>query len=437
MDIDGPFLLYGAGREARSSLDFLQSRFPSAQFLATIDKGNADLPGAQSVPIEEAREMARTGQIGTLVKSPGIPPHTELLQTARAASIPITSNLNLWAGFFKRPQTLIAVTGTKGKSTTASLLFAMLKGAYRNVGLGGNVGVAPLEAKDQFEILVLELSSYQIADMDWGADIVAVTSLFPEHTDWHGSAERYFADKLSILEKSPDAKLVFGPSAAIHPLIVKRQIAPARLLPALEDEFDLQLEQAASQGKLLGLHNLDNARLAARIALSLNVDPSAILAAVRQFAPLRHRLEPFSIGQKMFVDDSISTTPEATKAALNAYFGQRIALVAGGYDRGQDYTDLVPVMRQSGVELVFCLPDTGERLARSIERDAPHISVVQSPDLEAAMAAAQLRENHFDVLILSPGAPSYNQFANFEERGDRFIALARQHFAERNLRPKT
>lgn len=428
MDIESPFLLYGAGREARSSLEFLSTRLPQARFLVTADNGRIDLPGAQTVPIDTAMRMVESRQIGTIVKSPGIPPHKPLLQQARTAGVPITTNLNLWGKFIARPQTLVAITGTKGKSTTASLLAAMLHEAGKDVVLAGNVGVAPLQIRQAHEVVVFELSSYQIADLEFGADIVGITTLYPEHTDWHGSTEQYFADKLSILDKSPSARLAFGPQAATHPLIERRPIDPARLLPALEESLDDSVADAATRSALKGPHNLDNVRLAARIAVALGADDDAIAAAVEAFEPLPHRLAPFAIGGKLFVDDSIATTPEATKAALRAYFGQRIALIAGGYDRGQTYDDLVPVMLEAGVELVLCLPDTGKRIAEAVARDAPRIAVVQTPDLEQAMAAAHLRQAHFDTLLLSPGAPSFNQFVSFEQRGERFIALAHSLF---------
>ena len=145
--------------------------------------------------------------------------------------------------------------------------------------------------------------------------------------------------------------------------------------------------------------------------------------------PLPHRLEDTRIGGHLFVDDSISTTPEATKAALAAFAGQRIALIAGGYDRQQDYSDLAGHIARTPLALVVSLPVTGDRLATALAEAAPDIPVVRAPDLGQAMRAIQLRQAHFDTIILSPGAPSYNQFRNFSERGDAFVALAKDLFA--------
>lgn len=428
MTFKGPFLLYGAGREARSTCTFLKREFAGAEIFVTNDAGSAELEGARAISLAQALDLVEKSAIATLVKSPGVPPSRPLVVAAKKSGLTVTSNLNLWAQSFARPEHVIVITGTKGKSTTATLLFDMLKNSGLDAGLAGNVGVAPLEAKDEHSTMVFELSSYQTADMDFAADIVAVTSLFPEHTDWHGTTERYFADKLRVLDLSPAAKLVFGPQAAVHPLIAARNIPPDRLIAALPDDLDGELSQLGSTTRLKGQHNLENARIAARIAVQLGASAEAILDAVRNFAPLRHRLEPFTAGGKLFVNDSISTTPPATIAALEAYFGKRIALIAGGFDRGQDYAELARTIAKSGVSLVICLPDTGARLATLLKSEAPNTSIVETPDLESAMRAAQLRRSHFDTLVLSPGAPSFNQFKNFEERGDRFIALARSLF---------
>ncbi|WP_323015944.1 glutamate ligase domain-containing protein, partial [Devosia sp.] len=184
-----------------------------------------------------------------------------------------------------------------------------------------------------------------------------------------------------------------------------------------------------STSRLKGEHNADNARLAARIALAAGATLDGVLAGIAAFAPLPHRLEEHSFGGTLFVDDSISTTPEATKAALAAYAGKRIALIAGGHERQQDYTELAGLLAGFGVTLLVCLPVTGARLAAATREAAPAIAVLEAPDLETAMQALLERRGSFDALILSPGAPSYNQFKNFEERGSRFIALAEALFS--------
>ncbi len=163
-------------------------------------------------------------------------------------------------------------------------------------------------------------------------------------------------------------------------------------------------------------------------------DLEAVVRGINAFRPLPHRLEEHEIGGITVVNDSISTTPEATKAALNAYDGKRIALIAGGHERQQDYAELAELLAVRGVTLLVCLPVTGDRLATLAYRSAPEIEVLEAASLDAAMQALAARREKFDTVILSPGAPSYGQleapgktFHNFEERGEAFVRLARRY----------
>jgi len=429
MRLDAPVLLYGAGREARSTRAFLAERAPGLKVYVTTDDGTADLPDTVFLPAAELDDAMAQARFSAIVKSPGVSRLKPVFATARAAGIAITSNLNLWGDYYRQGRRVVAITGTKGKSTTATLAHAMLTASGIDAGLAGNVGLPPLDMRDSHQIVVFELSSYQTADIAFAPDIAGLTALFPEHVDWHGSVEAYYADKLRLLALSPETRLAIGPQPAALPRVQALVGDPKRLIPVLTTAFEDEIFETAGHSRLKGQHNIDNAILAARIAIDLGASDDAILQAVRNFHPLPHRLEEHRFGGRTFVDDSISTTPEASKAALAAYFGQRIALIAGGYDRQQDYGDLAADIARLGIALVVCLPDTGARLAEALRSESPMTTVLDEPDLDHAMQALHLRQSQFDTLILSPGAPSYNQFRNFEERGDTFVALARRLFA--------
>src|SRR5690606_11452835 len=143
----------------------------------------------------EARRFA------TIVKSPGVSRYRPIFLVAREAGIAVTSNLHLWGEFYRAGRTVTAITGTKGKSSTASLVHLMLTQSGLGAGLAGNVGLAPLEIADRNRIVVFELSSYQTADMAFSPDIAAVTNLTPEHTDWHRDVAHYYADKLNLIDR--------------------------------------------------------------------------------------------------------------------------------------------------------------------------------------------------------------------------------------------
>lgn len=428
MRFDVPVLLYGAGREGRSTRAFLKARAPELKVFVTADAGPAEIEDAEFIAPEALPAAIAEKRFGLIVKSPGVSRYKPIFATARAAGIAVTSNLNLWNHAYRAGRRVIAISGTKGKSTTATLTQLMLAHSGIDAGLGGNVGLAPLELADRHAVAVFEMSSYQTADMDFAPDLGAITNLYPEHVDWHGSLERYYADKLHLIAQAGDFPVALGRAAEGNALVRKARGNPGREVRELTPAERAAIDAAISGSRLKGAHNGDNAHLAARIALAMGAHLAGIEAGIAAFRPLPHRLEEHEFGGIAFVDDSISTTPEATKAALAAYQGRRIALIAGGHERQQDYTELAGLLAGRGVTVLACLPVTGARLAASARTSAPGVEVIEAPDLEAAMKGLEARRDLFDCVILSPGAPSYNQFKNFEERGERFVALARALF---------
>jgi UDP-N-acetylmuramoyl-L-alanine---L-glutamate ligase len=428
MRFDEPVLLYGAGREALSTRAFLKSRHPDLKVFVTVDSGAADIPDTEQIATDDLSTAIADRRFGLIVKSPGVSRYKPVFDLARASGIPVTSNLNLWGATYRHNRTVVAITGTKGKSTTATLTHLMLTRSGIDAGLAGNVGLAPLEIADKHAVVVFELSSYQTADMNFLPDVAALTNLYPEHVDWHGSVERYYVDKLNLIDRDGSFAVALGAAARGNALVAKAVRDHRRLLPDLTQEQSLVIENAVARSRLRGAHNLDNALLAAQIALGIGGSFDGILQGIAAFRPLPHRLEEHRFGAVTVVNDSISTTPEATKAALAAYPGRRIALIAGGHERQQDYAELATLLAGRGVTTLVTLPVTGQRLAQATRTVAPDIDVVEGSDLDAAIATLAGKQAQFDTIILSPGAPSYNQFKNFEERGARFVDLCRTHF---------
>ncbi len=437
MRFDEPVLLYGAGREARSTRAFIKARSPQTKVYVTVDSGETAIEDAEVIAPVDLPAAVAERRFGTIVKSPGVSRYRPIFAVAREAGIAVTSNLNLWAETYREGRTVIAITGTKGKSTTATLVHLMLTESGLDAGLAGNVGLAPLEIADKYRIVVFELSSYQTADMGFSPDIAAITNLTPEHTDWHRTVERYYADKLNLIDREQPFPVALGARALDNPLVLEALRERSRMIPPLAPFIEDRVTSAVARSRLKGEHNLDNAILAAQVALKAGADLEAVIRGIGKFVPLPHRLEEHKFGATMFVDDSISTTPEATKAALNAYKGSRIALIAGGHERQQDYSELATLLAPSGVTVLVCLPVTGDRLATATYAAAPDIEVLEAASLEAAMKALATRTSRFDTVILSPGAPSYGQlesegkvFHNFEERGAAFVAMAEKLFGK-------
>jgi UDP-N-acetylmuramoylalanine--D-glutamate ligase len=255
------------------------------------------------------------------------------------------------------------VTGTKGKSTTSSLTGHLLTGLGYRCMVGGNIGAVPYDPANagDFDYWVIEVSSYQATDLPCSPPVVAVTSLHPDHLDWHGGVEQYYRDKLSACSQ-PGAELTVanGDSALL------RERA-ALLGPRVEwvSEHD---DPAADWMDPLGLpggHNRRNALIARRCLVALGVpgaaDAAALRAAAAGYQPLPSRLTPVgTVGGVTFVDDSLSTNVLPTLAALDAFPGRRIALIVGGHDRGIDYAPLAAgVVARDAPTYVLTLPDSG------------------------------------------------------------------------------
>jgi len=428
MQFDLPVLLYGAGREARSTRAYIKAQAPQTKVYVTVDSGDIDIEDVEVIAPADLQDAIAAHRFATIVKSPGVSRYRPIFTIAREAGIIVTSNLNLWAEAFRDRTKVIAITGTKGKSTTATLLHLMLTHSGLDAGLAGNVGLAPLEIADKHKIVVFELSSYQTADMAFIPDLAGITNLSPEHVDWHRDVQHYYADKLNLIDRDTPFPVALGEGAREHPLVLEAVRDLSRLLPSLPPFISDRIASVAAKSRLKGEHNLDNARLAAQLALAAGANLDGIVKAIMAFEPLPHRLEEHEFGDILFVDDSISTTPEATKAALAAYPGRRIALIAGGHERNQDYRELAGLLGRRGVAILVCLPVTGDRLATATYAAAPEVEVLEAKNLETAMQALAARRQRFDTVILSPGAPSYNQFRNFEERGNAFVNLAERLF---------
>ncbi|MDB5532071.1 MAG: UDP-N-acetylmuramoylalanine--D-glutamate ligase, partial [Hyphomicrobiales bacterium] len=324
----------------------------------------------------------------------------------------------------------IAVTGTKGKSTTSRLLHHILKKAGRDVALLGNVGVAALGQPAGRDHTVLELSSYQIADLAHAPTIAIITNLYVDHVPWHGSIEQYHHDKLRLIENPATLAVLNYANEGL------RTYAEARantLWYNHPDGFHVSGGKLYFGDKVVdtsgfplrGAHNLENLAAACAVADILGLTSLRQRVDIPDFEQLRHRQEEFRAGNGVLcVNDSISTVPEATKVALDAYAGIPCLLILGGTDRGQDHAALLEYLKTSSVIATILLPDTGRRIADEMQGRNWPFAIVPVNDLAEAVHEAMARVPRDGVVMLSPAAPSFGQFHNFEDRGDRFKELA-------------
>ncbi|HLH14582.1 MAG TPA: UDP-N-acetylmuramoyl-L-alanine--D-glutamate ligase [Solirubrobacteraceae bacterium] len=441
--------VWGAGREIVSFARQLACRLPSARIVAAAfdappEQDARALLGAPEASIVTGAEVVPALRAcDVVVRSPGVSVYKPQMRALRDAGVPVTTATSLWLAEHGG-EGVIGVTGTKGKSTTAALAAHLARAAGRTVQLAGNIGVPALDLLDEpdAQLTVLELSSYHIADLRSGPQVALVTSLFREHTDWHGSEDAYRADKLRLLTlpevrtaviNARDAGLAealggSGPRAGGDALVG----APRTVRYGVREGWDVLAEGVALEGEIVvrtdelalrGEHNALNLCGALAALRELGVVPE-LPAALRGFQPLSHRLQPVAERDGvLWVDDSISTTPESTLAALASFPGREIVLIAGGQDRGQDYARLAAALARGGSTLIG-VPTTGERIvSAALDAGVREPRALRAADLREAVALAGSLAGAGGVVLLSPAAPSFDRYRDFEQRGERFRAL--------------
>ena len=435
--------LWGWGREGRAAWRALRDRGIGPLVLFCSEGEAAEARALDpALAIEPAATAGRLSAYEVVVKSPGISPYTPEAQAAREAGTRFVGGTALWfaghAGEDGIVPRAVCVTGTKGKSTTTALLAHLLRAGGARTALAGNIGLPLLELPDEaVDYLAIELSSYQTGDVaDSGArpDVAVALNIFPEHLDWHGSHARYVEDKL---------RLFTGARPRVAVLNAEDPILAALSLPASDvrwfnraDGWHLRGD-ALHRGERLvmdtaslplpGRHNRANLCAVLTALEALDLDAVALAPAAAEFRPLPHRLQ--LLGRRdgiAWVNDSISTTPHATLAALEVHRDQRVALLVGGHDRGLDWRGFAEAMREHAPAAIVTLGANGPRIHALLQPIAAEgaFALAEAADLADAVAQARATLQGGGVVLLSPGAPSFGAYRDYTERGRHFAELA-------------
>ncbi|MEK7575258.1 MAG: UDP-N-acetylmuramoyl-L-alanine--D-glutamate ligase [Patescibacteria group bacterium] len=406
---DRKIAILGFGIEGQATLRFLKHFFPEKEI------GIADQKDGPNY-------LEKLKGYDVVIKTAGIP--------GRLATQPYTTATNIF--FANTKGKIIGVTGSKGKSTTASLIFAMLKTAGLDVRFVGNIGTPALDelcvTEPADRVYVCELSSYQLEDLKYSPHISVFINFFPEHLDYHDGLEKYWEAKKNILTRATGADyFVYNPDyLGLKALAeeTKAQTVPfVTTLPFSEDVIPL-----------LGKHNVDNVRAAATAARIMGVSDAQIEKAVRAFKPLPHRLEKVGTYKDItFYDDAISTTPESTIAALEALPNVG-TLFLGGKDRGYDFTALAQTIFEKNILNIVLFPESGARILEALEDSAKKNGtmlpkIFPTSDMKEAVTFAYANTPSGSVCLLSAASPSYSLWKNFEEKGTLFQTLVKEKMA--------
>ncbi|MEM7707771.1 MAG: UDP-N-acetylmuramoyl-L-alanine--D-glutamate ligase [Pseudomonadota bacterium] len=422
--------ILGAGVEGRAALTAIGSRIGYEQ-LTLLDEKTLD-PHVEAATRWGPLAELELEHFDVVIRSPGFSVYRPELVAARQAGVRFSSGTELWLA--EGPGApVLAVTGTKGKSTTSSLVTHLLTAAGLTARLGGNIGqplLSFLDLKDQHKLpgwFVVELSSYQIVDLAGSVEIAVLTNLLADHLDWHGSLAQYHRDKRRLLAMASRGTVAHESARAA---LAGQGVSEWAGSDASWQVRGSEVRRAGKKigelagWRLPGRHNLDNLEVALAAAAVAGADVEASLAEIRNFDPLPHRLQPVpSVRRPRCINDSIATTPDATIAAIRCFSEEPLVLIVGGFERQQDWAGLARELEAAPVTEVIVQGEGAERLSATLASLAPSQKHRRCSDLAAAVALALLSCDEGGVILLSPGAPSFDQFADFKERGETFIRL--------------
>ncbi len=385
MSLPARVLVLGLARSGRAAAAALSQRGVT---VTAVDRrlGNDDDPAALD-------------GVELVVKSPGVPEENALVRAAREREIPVWSEVEL--GYRLLPDArFVGVTGTNGKTTTVELLGAIFRAAGRDVAVAGNVG-RPLTSVEPAEWVVCELSSFQLEDVhDLACEIAVLLNLEPDHLDRHHSFDAYRAAKLRIFERAGTAVVPQG--SGLEGLT----FAADDLLPA--------------EPRIPGAHNRENAAAATVAARAAGIEDGAIAEALRTFPGVEHRLELVAeLGGVRYVNDSKATNVAAATRGLAAY-DEPLHVILGGSLKGEDFSTLVPALG-SNVRGIYLIGEAAGALDAALVGSG--IPLERSGDLATAVAAAAANASKGEIVLLSPACASFDQFRDFEHRGEEYRRL--------------
>lgn len=448
-------LIIGMAREGISTAEFLLSHLENSNVRVTDSKTLDRLDPSWAKLLEKNQNISQieTSQVKNkkfdfVFKTPGIPKKViKDKYQLKISSEQLISNTQLFFDLInsleKKPLT-IGVTGTKGKSTTSSQIFHILKQGKVNAILGGNIGVPPLKLLEnnphpEKKVYVLEMSSHQLVELTSSPQIAIVQDISPDHLNYYPDFESYLMAKSHICKFQKISDLVIYNSDS------KTATKIANLSPGEKIPFSIKeniLNEDSNNKKiieliknsptpLVGKHNLYNTIPAVIIAKKLHISDEEIRKAVASFKSVPHRIELIkTINNVNFYNDSAATAPEATIAALQSFEEKPIILITGGSEKNVKFDKLAKTIINSNVKFLVLFPTTGEKILRAIkEIDPKHLLIKNSQFAQDMKEAVKLSQEHSisgNVVLLSPACASFNMFKSYEDRGNQFRDLVNQ-----------
>lgn len=428
---DKKIAILGFGKEGKSTYNFLRKHLPS-QNLTILDgnkkllENNEYLNNDKNINLILGKNyLDNLTEYDYIIKSPGVKIPNETFNKVKNN---IISQIGIALELYR--DNIIGITGTKGKSTTSSLLYQVLKDQNIDCLLLGNVGNPILDYIDKIKKdtkLVIEMSSYQLETVKYSPHIGIILNLYEDHLNYHGTLKEYHNSKLNMFkyQTKEDIALYTSSNENINNYILTNNYISKTI--DINKEFNIKnddiyygnikIYNKNTERLLVGDHNLTNILFVIKVAIILNLDINQAIKTIDAFKPLEHRME--YVGEFngiKYYNDTIATIPEATISCLKA-LKTIDTIIFGGMDRGINYDPLINYFNESNIENFICMPETGYKLASRIKKG--NIYKVETLD-EAVSIAKKVTKI---ACLLSPAAPSYNAFKNFEEKGNYYKKL--------------
>lgn len=420
-------LILGFGREGKSTFAYIRKHLPEKK-LTIANESKPDIK-AENVDIIYGEDYLKClGDFDIVFKSPGI---AFLDDNMYPEATEITCQTDMFLRFCK--PTVVGITGSKGKTTTSTLIYEMLRHGGINTCLIGNIGVPVFEKADEDESLVavIEMSSHQLEFTTASPHIAVLVNIYEEHLDHYKDGFKgYVNAKLNIaLHQSEDDIFIYNPEQELDGVVdwdktVKGIACPVTFTAASNDEFVNELWNSTEH--LKGEHNRQDIAYALAVARAFGVSDDAIRTAIKDFGGIEHRMEYVGvINDIAWYNDSIATIPTAVQGAVKA-IGNVDTLIFGGLDRGIDYTDFIEFLKSSDIKNLIGLPETGHNIIKRLIDLGCDKNTVCAKDMQDAVISASKCTEKGKACLFSPAAASYNFYKNFEEKGRHFKSLVKE-----------
>jgi UDP-N-acetylmuramoylalanine--D-glutamate ligase len=418
----------GFGREGKDTLEFLTKIFPEKTFgIADKDKNcKLQIKNQKSKKIKwylGKNYLKALKDYDVIIKSPGIPIHLPEVERAFREG-KITSQTEIFFENYKGK--IVGITGTKGKSTTASLIYKVLKEGRLKVRLAGNIGKPVLNyltPSSENEIFVYELSSHQLYNLKVSPHVAVFLNVYPEHLDYYKDFKEYLMAKANITlwQRKNDFLIYNFKDKNIREIVKKSKAKKIPIKDYSNVLKDIGIKKTPFYGEFYGI----NIACAIEVGKIFGVEKEKIKTAIEKFKPLPHRLEYVGKFKGIeFFNDSLSTIPQTTIAALNSLGNRVQTLILGGYDRGLDFKELAKEILKRKIENLILFPTTGEKIWREIlslvkdDSQVPKATLVQNMKDAVKIAFEITKKNK--ICLLSPASPSFGLFKDYKERGNLF-----------------